>query len=54
MFMYILLYLFLGAVYLYIKSMIDDTLNYWSPVQPLFVIVGWPIVLTIDILNRIK
>jgi hypothetical protein len=54
MFMYAILYSVIGTVYLYWKSMIDDELDYWSPIQPVFAIIAWPYVLVIDILNRIK
>ena len=54
MFMYVILYLVIGIAYLYWKCMIDDELDYWTPIQPVFAIIAWPFVLTIDILNRIK
>ena len=54
MFMYVILYLVIGIAYLYWKCMIDDELDYWTPIQPVFAIIAWPFVLTIDILNRIN
>jgi hypothetical protein len=51
---YILAYLISGAIYVYIKYLLDILPDMWSPAHPLFMIILWPIVLTSDLIRKIN
>jgi len=49
--MSILIYLLIGLIYLIVRFHQDLLPLMWSPMQPLSVIILWPIMIVIDIIS---
>lgn len=52
--LFLMLYPIFGFFYIYLKTYYDDSMDFWNTTQLIYVMAAWPIIIIIDILDRIK